>query len=246
MTLALAFFLAAITGPPALAQAPAEAVPLVAPFSAGKAGAAPPPPWSPVQIAANKTPTEYKLVTDEGTIVLNARANAAASGLGHPVTFDIRSAPILEWRWKVSSLIEAADNTDSSKEDSPARIILEFDGNKSKLPLKDRAFFALGKSLAGHDVPYATLMYVWTTRGAVNAVIPNPRTARVQMIAAASGPAGVGAWQTVKRNVVEDFRRAYGEDPGQLLAVGVLTDTDNTGANVEAWYGDIRFLPANP
>ena len=66
------------------------------------------------------------------------------------------------------------------------------------------------------------------------------------MIAAASGAAGIGAWQTVKRNVVEDFRRAYGEDPGQLMAVGVLTDTDNTGASVEAWYGDIRFLPASP
>ncbi len=246
MTLALALLLATVAAPPAHAQTQMEAAPLVTPFSTGKPGAAPPAPWGPVQISANKTPTEYRLVTDQGTIVLNARADAAASGLGHPVAFDVHSAPMLEWRWKVSKLIEAADNSDATKEDSPARIILEFDGNKSKLPFKDRAFFALGKSLAGHDVPYATLMYVWTTRGAVNAVIPNPRTSRVQMIAAASGAAGIGAWQTVKRNVVEDFRRAYGEDPGQLMAVGVLTDTDNTGASVEAWYGDIRFLPASP
>jgi hypothetical protein len=25
---------------------------------------------------------------------------------------------------------------------------------------------------------------------------------------------------------------------------GVLTDSDNTGASVDAWYGDIRFAPA--
>jgi hypothetical protein len=40
-----------------------------------------------------------------------------------------------------------------------------------------------------------------------------------------------------------DFRRAFGEEPGALLAVGVLTDTDNTDGHAEAWYGDIRFGP---
>jgi hypothetical protein len=38
--------------------------------------------------------------------------------------------------------------------------------------------------------------------------------------------------------------RPFGEEPGRLLAVGVLTDTDNTGGHAEAWYGDIRFVPA--
>ena len=34
-----------------------------------------------------------------------------------------------------------------------------------------------------------------------------------------------------------------------MTDVGILTDTDNTGASVEAWYGDIRFVQppaANP
>lgn len=31
---------------------------------------------------------------------------------------------------------------------------------------------------------------------------------------------------------------------GRLTALGVLTDTDNTGAGAEALCGDIRFLPA--
>jgi hypothetical protein len=63
------------------------------------------------------------------------------------------------------------------------------------------------------------------------------------MVVVGSGATGVGVWQTIRRNVIEDFRRAFGEEPGPLTAVGVLTDTDNTGKSVEAWYGDIRFLP---
>ncbi len=220
-----------------------ESAPLVAPFSAAAPGALP-PGWEPVPITASKKPTQYQLVDDAGTVVLHAHAEAAASGAGYHVRFDLASAPVIEWRWKISHLIDGADNAIASREDSPARIVLEFEGDRSRLSLRDRAFFALADGIAGRDVPYATLIYVWATRGPVGTVIPNPNTGRVRMIVAASGPAGVGAWQTVRRNAVDDFRRAFGEQPGRLVAVGVMTDTDNTGASVDAWYGDIRFLPA--
>ena len=89
-------------------------------------------------------------------------------------------------------------------------------------------------------------MYVWSNKAPVGTVIPNPHTGRVQMIVASSGPAGVGTWQSLKRNVLEDYRRAFHEEPGLLMSVGVLTDTDNTGESVEAWYGDIRRAPGRP
>jgi Protein of unknown function (DUF3047) len=63
------------------------------------------------------------------------------------------------------------------------------------------------------------------------------------MIVASSAAAGVGKWQVLSRNALEDFRRAFGEEPGMLTDVGVLTDTDNTGGTADAWYGDIRFNP---
>ncbi len=241
--LALALALVTAAPSPGRAQARMEAAPLVTPFSTGKPPGLP-AGWAPAQISASKTPTAYGLVVDQGTVVLHARAEAAASGLGHKVAFDLRSAPILEWRWKVSNLVDGADNSDPTKEDSPSRIVLQFDGTKSRLPLKDRAYFVLGKQLSGQEPAYATLMYVWANRAPVGTVIPNPRTTRVQMIVASSGASGVGSWQTIRRNVVEDFRRAFGEDPGTLTAVGVLTDTDNTGGSAEAWYGDLQFLPA--
>jgi Protein of unknown function (DUF3047) len=228
----------------ATAQTQMEAAPLVTPFSTQKAGAEMPAGWEVVKITDEKKPTQYRLVDDGGTVVLNARAEAAATGLGQPTNFDIRAAPILEWRWKISHLISSADNAVASKEDSPARIVLSFGGDRSKLALTDRLALSLADQRSGKPTPYGTLMYVWSNKAPVGTVIPNPRTGRVQMIVASSGPAGVGAWQSLKRNVLEDYRRAFGEEPGMLMSIGVLTDTDNTGESVEAWYGDIRFTPA--
>jgi hypothetical protein len=217
---------------------------VVAPFSAAKPGGALPRGWQPVKFGPLKHETEYKLVDDRGAVVLYAKADAAASGLVYPVNFDVTTAPRIEFRWKVSNLIEGADNRVASKEDSPVRVSLGFDGDKSKLTLGEKTAAAISRNATGREFPYAQIVYVWANSGPVGTIIANPHTRRVEMVVAASGGAEVGRWVTISRNVVDDFRKAFGEDPGPLTEVGILTDTDNTGASVEAWYGDIRFLPA--
>lgn len=228
-----------------LAGAPAaqtmQGSPLVTPFSSAKPGTALPPGWEVMRLGP-KTPTEYKFVDEPGqSVVLNAKADAAASGLIYPVKFDIKAAPAIQFRWKISKLIADADNSIGSKEDSPVRIVLGFDGDKSKLTFGEKTSSLLARTATGRDLPYAQLVYVWANKAAVGTVIPNPHTKRVQMIVAASGATQVGQWVTITRNVVEDFKKAFGEEPGLMTDVGVLTDTDNTGDSVEAWYGDVRF-----
>jgi hypothetical protein len=158
--------------------------------------------------------------------------------------FDIRGAPVVEWRWKVGSLIEGADNRVGAKEDSPVRLMFAFDGDKSRLPMGQRAVFYLTEKLSGRELPYALLQYVWANALPVGTVLENPYTRRVRMLVVASGADGVGRWQSLSRNLRDDFRHAFQEEPGLLTGIGVLTDTDNTGGSVEAWYGDIQFRPA--
>ena len=238
-------FIAFLAATPAFAQPPSmESAPLVPPFSAAKPGSAFPAGWMPVKINEQKKPTQYDLVDDEGTVVLHATADGAASLLGHKANFDLKAAPVVTWRWKTARLIPSADNAVANKEDSPVRIVLEFDGDKSKLSLADKSTFATGKFLSGREIAYATLMYIWSNKEPVGKIIPGPRTPRIQMVVASSGNSGVGQWQTLSENVVEDFRRAFGEEPGKLTGIAVLTDTDNTGDKAEAWYGDIQFRSA--
>jgi hypothetical protein len=230
---------------PVAGQPVLEAAPLPAPFSAGRVGAGLPPGWERVKLTDRKTPTVYTLVEDQGVVVLHAKAVGAASGLAQFTVFDVRNAPIVEWRWKANALVAGADNRVAAKEDAPARLLFAFDGDKSRLPLVDRAVFYLTEKLSGRALPYALLEYVWANALPVGTVLEHPYTRRVRMIVVASGAAGVGRWQEFSRNVYDDYRRAFAEEPGKLTGVGVLTDTDNTGGSVEAWYGDIRFRPAD-
>jgi hypothetical protein len=198
--------------------------------------------WEPVVILRTKTPTDYRLVTEQRRTVLHAKAVSASSGLMQRVNIDPNAQPWLSWQWKVANLIKTADNFQGAKEDSPVRIVLGFDGDKDSLPFADQMLFDTAKLLTGREVPYATLMYIWENKAPVGTIIPNGRTKRIQKVVAASGSNKVGQWCNITRNIVEDFEKAFGEKPGRLISIGVLTDTDNTGETVEAWYGDIRLL----
>jgi hypothetical protein len=210
-------------------------------FSANSPGGLP-GGWEPLIILRSKKQTQYQLISKDDKTVLHARAEGASSALMHQVSIDPAKQPWLQWQWTIASLVKAADNTQRATEDSPVRIILGFDGDKDSLPFADQVLFETAKILTGHDFPYATLMYIWENHAPVGTVIRSPHSSRIRMMVAESGADGIGVWRAFTRNIVEDYEKAYGEKPGKLLGIGVLTDTDNTGETVEAWYGDIRLL----
>lgn len=211
--------------------------------SARKPGSALPSNWKNLPVAEGKAITSYQLVADGRTTVLQADASHSASALMHEGDIDLARTPVVAWRWKAEAPIPGADNSDGAHEDAPARLVFFFEGDKSRLSLGDRTTMQLAKSLGGEELPYATLMYVWSPSAAPGSVIPNPHTGRVQMIVVSGEAGDAGKWQSLRRNVVQDYERVFHEPPGPLKAYGVMTDTDNTNTTVRAWYGDIRFLP---
>jgi hypothetical protein len=200
--------------------------------------------WQDWTFSRFKKRTHYEVVQDSGRMVMKASADSSASGLRHWLKLDPAAYPVLTWNWKVNELIESADNTRKDTEDSPVRVLVTFDGDIAKLSLADRLVFDDVYLLTGRRMPYATLVYIWENRVARNTVIANVHTSRIKMIVAESGRENLGLWQNVTRNVAEDFRRAFGEEPGTITSVGIMTDTDNTGKKAEAFYSDIQFRRA--
>ena len=217
------------------------ALPQVGSFSRQAPGAELSQGWQPWILSPFKRPTAYHLVSREGKTVIRADAKSSASGLIHPLALNPGTYPLLQWRWKVDELISKADNSQKHLEDAPARLVVSFDGDMEKLTPQDRMMFDNVRILTGQQMPYATLMYIWGNRAPRETVIINKHTSRVRMIVVESGRDQLGHWQEITRNVIEDYRRAFGEEPGRISAVGIMTDTDNTGGNVHAYYGDILF-----
>ena len=219
--------------PPAPASQLATRVPS---FSAQPAGSLP-QGWKPWILNRQKVATDYQLAQEGTRIALRADAASSASGLYVPLVPSQRR--YLRWEWKADHWIEAAENSSRQREDSPLRIFVAFGGDISTLPLKDQLMFEMARVTTGRDMPYATLMYIWGARRPVGSVVANPHTDRVRMIVVDSGEGELGAWRLHERDLQADYRKAFGTDPGPVLALGIMTDTDNTKSQVRAWYGDI-------
>lgn len=216
----------------------------VTPFSRNSAGTPVPLDWQSLVISRAKPATLYETVFDPvmQRTVLRAHAKRACTGLKQRLDIDPVARPVVAWEWRVMHLIEGADNTDRHAEDSPVRLLLFFDGDRRGLPLRDQLALDLAQIASGVAPPYATLMYIWENRQPVGTVIESAYTGQVKMVVAGSGATMLGGWKRFERNYVDDYTNAFGQSPGRLIGVGILTDSDNTGAVVEAFYGDIRLL----
>ena len=166
--------------------------------------------------------TRYEVVLEDGQRCIKATSDASASALYYEIDFDPKEHPFLAWRWKVSNILAKGDELKKEGDDYAARVYVVFPS----------ALFWRTKAVN----------YIWANKLAAGQAVPNPFTSNSCMIAVVSGPARAGQWLEEKRNLLEDYRKCFGEDPPKAGAVAIMTDTDNTGEKATAWYGPIRLL----
>lgn len=217
-------------------------MPSVTPFSSPGPGVWP-AGWHPYVLRRDLPRTRYELVRDGQQQVLRARARRSATGLHCAV--QPTAAGRVRFSWKVRETAPFASIDAAERDDCPARVIVAFDGDQQRLPLRDRLLFDQIELFTGQRLPFAMLMYVWGgPDNPVESLHRNHRTARIQYLAVESGPARAGQWLHYERDLAADYRRAFGEAAGPVISVGVLTDADAMKLDLEAWYGDIQLLPA--
>lgn len=196
--------------------------------------------WEPVALPG-KLRTAFKLERRDQRQALQAEAQSSASLLRQRVNIPPEKLGQLRFAWQVDQLMPEADMAERDRDDSPVRLILAFEGDRSRFSAKNAMLSDLTEALTGEPLPYATLMYVWSNQAPVASVIVNPRTDRVRKWVVESGPAHVRQWRQYQRDVRADFEKAFGEAPGALVGIAIMTDSDNTRSHVRAWYGDIHL-----
>ena len=206
-------------------------------FSQGTPGQIP-ASWEPMALGRT-APSSYTLVRDGGQIVIRAEARDAASGLVRRVNLDAKRYPILEWRWKAENVIESGAVDRKSGDDYAARIYVTFSYDPGDLSFGERMKYQAAKAISGGDVPLRALSYIWANQPSETDIVANPYTDWVMMVPVESGGANVGTWRSERRNLYDDYRRAFGEEPPAISGIAVMTDTDDTGATAISYYGDI-------
>ena len=214
----------------------------IARFSEAEAGTPLPEDWKPQIFKKIPRRTDYHLVKDNHRTVIRADSRNAASGLVRTVTIDPARTPVLQWRWKISRILEKGDVTSKNGDDYPARIYVTFAYDPDGTGFLEKAKYEAARLFYGMYPPAGALAYIWANKAPRDSISPSPYTDRVKMIAVQSGKAKAGTWITESRNIIDDYRAAFGHPPPMISGIAIMTDTDNTGESATAWYGDMVFL----
>jgi hypothetical protein len=202
------------------------------------------------QTYASRRPTRYSATEHQGRPAVMARAEGANSTLSLPLNPPPGALPQrIRFSWFVPALNPKFDLREKGEDDAVVRLILSFEGDRSShWRARDHLVSELSNLIAGKPLPFASIMYVWDSRYPAGTVIPNPYTDRIRQIVVESGPDRLNQWVDFDRDIEADFRRAFGEAPGPLVGLGLMSDTNNSGDSVTAWYGpmDLTLSTARP
>ena len=202
-------------------------------------------PWQPWLMVRGNDLTKYRAAEVDGVVAVEAEGVTGGSGMWRKIRIDPQHNPIMEFRWRLPVPPPGTPPLTVTAAKSPiARLSLAFHGDPATLDFEDRVKLRMARALTVNGLPYASLLYVWMMNVPVDTVIHDSRTDRVRLIVVESGPARAGQWITVRRNVVEDFKRAFGEEPGDIVGVGLMTDYGDDGSPRRAVYGDITLRSA--
>jgi hypothetical protein len=199
--------------------------------------------WEKLTFEGIPRHTDYRVVEENGSAWLEARADRSASGLVKRLAVDLATHPVLAWRWRIDGTLPKGDARSKDADDYAARLYVSFRYDPGRVGILTRAKYALARRKYGEYPPLHTLNYIWANKLEQGTFIPNAYSERAMMVAVRSGDEKAGQWVAERRNVYEDYVRAFGEEPTPITYVAIMTDTDNTRSAARAAYDDIRFEP---
>ena len=208
------------------------AAPLVTPFSAAQAGNRAAPGWAPIKHQrSERSPTVYDFVDNGGTIgpARHGRRRGEPRRLQDDVRSQRRAAHQLALEDQPADRHRRQQRRDEGGL-AGAHRAASSTGTSRSCRSSDRARSPRPRSLSGRELPYATLMYIWSNDAPVGTVVAESRAAHgyrwSSHRAAQQASARGRRWRATS---VDDYKHAFNEEPGTLTGVAVLTDTDNTG-----------------
>ena len=185
--------------------------------------------------------TVYTLAELGGLPCMRAVAEDGASALVREVHSDLRNAPVLRWSWRAQEGVKTLDIRQKAGDDLTARVTVNFAFDSDTTSLWERLRYNIARLRYGARVPGSAITYGWANLEPPGTIEPNAYTDRVLTVVLRNAEHVGRGWFDEERNVLEDYRRFFGEEPPSVVGVGIMTDTDDGGGRADACYSDIRF-----
>ena len=177
-----------------------------------------PPGW---ELKEKSGISDFSIIKDDQIGAGRFRSNNASFSLQKEVHVDVMQYPVLSWKWKVTKLPTGGDFRKSGTDDQAAQLFVAFSKTKA-------------------------IVYIWDTTaaaGTIETTSPVPFM-KVVVIVVRSGMTETGKWLTENRNVFEDYKKAFGSDPGPVNGIRLQINSQHTGTSAESYFADVAFEKA--
>ena len=162
------------------------------------------------------------VITVEKENALRLFSDKSSFGIGKEVKLNTTDYPYIQWRWKVTKLPEGADVRVKNANDQAAQLYLVF----PKFP---------------STINSRVIGYIWDSTAPEGTCLDSPVSPNIKYIVVRSGKNQIGKWVAENRNVHQDYRTLFGEEPPMLEKVFVMIDSDNTKTVAESYFDGIQF-----
>ena len=166
---------------------------------------------------------DFRIATQGGRKGIHLKSANDSSTISKEVKVDVKTWPIVQWSWQVVTLPKGGDARKSATDDEAAQIYVTF----PRFPSAVRS---------------RIISYIWDTTAPVGSIFKSEKTGLVTYVVVRSGPADLGKWLTESRNVLEDYKKIYGEAPAEDVgAISISIDSNDTSSTAESYFGEIFF-----
>lgn len=193
-----------------------------------------------------KAKNSISLIKEGKRTVVHMKSLNSISSLIIRPDVDIANYPTIAWQWKIDRTVGMAMEDRRDRNDCAARIRVIFGKDKGNVPLNNplvkKVFKTVGFKMSEMEPPGIKIDYVWGNFAKKGSVIDYPGTREHKVVVVEKGNERAGRWIWERRNLMEDFRQFFGSEPPGILAIAVLTDTDQTNEGVEARYSSVMLM----
>jgi Protein of unknown function (DUF3047) len=196
--------------------------------------------WRPITFPKIKEHSEYTIEDQGRESVLRAESRASASAIVYRNPFNVYDYPRLRWKWKAMSVYEKGNARTKDGDDYTLRIYVLFEYDPDKAGFYDAIKYGLAKLFYGEYPPHSALNYIWANREDESGIITSSYASNAKMIVLQKGKKNLGRWIAEERNILEDYRKAFGTDPPAMATLGIMNDSDNTKEASVSYVGSIE------
>jgi hypothetical protein len=204
--------------------------------------------WYLLRFRGSKTLTTYTPVKDGNNVYIKAESEASGAPIYKIAKFSPQEYPYISWKWKTENILEKGNAYTKKGNDFSVSLGIIFDYDPQRASFIKQVKYSLIKLFYGAYPPDYVILYVWGNgvHEKKGDIISNPYSETVKMFVLENGNSNLNKWRVEERNILEDFKDAFGTYPKQNVGgIGIHTDSDNTSLyfnksyRVVGYYDDI-------